>query len=557
MLKPKLITTLKTYNLQSFLHDLSAGVIVGIVALPLAIAFAIASGVGPERGLFTAIIGGFIISFLGGSRVQIGGPTGAFVVIVFSIVQQYGYSGLVTATIMAGIFLIALGLLRLGGLIKFIPYSIVTGFTGGIAVIIFASQIGDFLGLGLATLPADFIGKIETYALHIAQINVYAVLVASLSLTLIALWPKISKRIPGALIVLVLGTVLVYFLKIPVETIGSRFGSIPTMLPAPSLPDLNLATIGALISPAISIAMLAAIESLLSAQVADGMTGFKHRSNMELIAQGVANIVAPIFGGIPATGAIARTATNVKNGARTPIAGIVHALTLLAIMLVLGGLAVYIPMPILAAILIHVSWNMAERHAFKIIFKGQRSDALILATTFLITVFFDLTVAIEVGLAMAAILFIKKMVDLSNVSIIKRELSDDEEEDPSANQKSKNEVPIPSGVAVFELDGPFFFGTVQKFEDTINSGGFAEKVQILRMNAVNYIDADGLHAIEELHRLCGRHHIALLVSEIHTQPYMMVTKTGLDTRMGKHCFLATFDDALKKAALIVMGVEKN
>ena len=432
MMKPELLNCVKTYNFKTFLSDLIAGIIVGIVALPLAIAFAIASGVSPEKGLFTAIIAGFCISAFGGSRVQIGGPTGAFAVIVYGVIQEFGYSGLVTATLMAGVILILLGAFKMGGLVKFIPYTIVTGFTTGIAVTIAAGQIGDFLGLSpdfsvpmkilgneYTKMPGDFLGKIIVYAKSITTINWYSFAMAAICLTIIFVWPKITKRVPASLIVIILATVADLIIKHTTgwqtSTIGSRYGQIPSSLPAPTLPAFSLQTIIKLFPTALSIAVLAAIESLLSAVVADGMTGTKHDSNMELIAQGVANIASPLFGGIPATGAIARTATNIKNGGKTPVAGIIHAVTLLLIMIFLGRFAVYIPMAALAAVLISVAWNMAGLPAVRALLKGQKSDICVFAVTFLITVFVDLTVAIAVGLGLAAFFFIKKMIDLSEV----------------------------------------------------------------------------------------------------------------------------------------------
>jgi SulP family sulfate permease len=546
MLIPKLLTTLKDYNRKTFLSDLSAGVIVGIVALPLSIAFAIASGVTPERGLYTAIIAGFIISLLGGSRVQIGGPTGAFVVIIYAIVQKYGYPGLVMATIMAGVMLVAMGLLQLGGLIKFIPYTIVTGFTSGIAVIIFTSQIGDFFGLTIPSMPGEFLGKIHTYAVNFHSINWVSLSVAVSSLVLIVLWPRFNKKLPGSLIAIIVSTLAVYAFGLPVDTIGTRFGSIPTSLPSPAFPAFDLAVISELISPAISIAILAAIESLLSAVVADGITGHKHRSNMELVAQGIANIVSPIFGGIPATGAIARTATNIKNGGKTPVAGIIHAITLLLIMVFFGKYAVYIPMPALAAILVFVAYNMSEIHAFKSILRGQKSDSIVLITTFLITVFIDLTVAIQVGLVLAAFLFMKKMTDITNVKYVKDEVADEEEEekDPNSIRLRKR----PKDVFIFEIDGPFFFGSVQKFEELLNRNIYNYKILILRMRNANYIDADGLRALEQLNRDCLKHGRILLISDIHSQPFLLCARTGLDKRIGEEKFFGNLDDALAFAA---------
>ena len=442
MFQPELIKTLKDYSFKKFLSDLIAGVIVGIVALPLAIAFAIASGVSPEKGLYTAIVAGFFISLLGGSRVQIGGPTGAFTVLVYAVVQQHGLAGLAVASIMAGIILILLGVFKLGGLVKFIPYTIITGFTAGIAVTIAAGQIGDFFGLtpdfstpmmifGTAyeKMPGTFLAKIAVYIKSAGTVNWYAFAMAAVSLALIFVWPKINKKIPGSLIVIILATVVNLLVgkftngALSCDTIGSRYGEIPRSLPAPSFPVVGIQTIIDLFPTSISIAVLAAIESLLSAVVADGMIGAKHDSDTELIAQGIANIASPIFGGIPATGAIARTATNIKNGGRTPVAGIIHAVTLLLIMLFLGKYAVYIPMAALSAVLVNVAWNMAGFPAIRALLKGQKSDVSVLAVTFIITVIIDLTVAIEVGLALAAFFFIKKMIDVSEVHEYKNQIT--------------------------------------------------------------------------------------------------------------------------------------
>lgn len=546
MFKPELLKSLKGYTAKTFLNDLSAGIIVGIVALPLAIAFAIASGVGPERGIFTAIIAGFIISVLGGSKVQIGGPTGAFVVIIYGVIQKFGYSGLVIATIMAGILLILMGAFKLGGLVKFMPYTIITGFTAGIAVTIFTTQIGDFLGLTTGPMPGDFLGKIKTYTSCIDTINPYALGIAVISLAIIFIWPKFNKKIPGSLVVIILATIITTVFKFPVDTIGSRYGAIPSSLPAPTLPAFNIAQIIDLFPTAVSIAVLAAIESLLSAVVADGMTGSKHDSNMELIAQGIANVASPIFGGIPATGAIARTATNIKNGGKTPIACIIHAITLLLIMLVLGKFVVYIPMAALAAVLVSVSWNMAGIPAIKALLKGQKSDITVLLVTFVITVFIDLTVAIEIGLLFAAFFFIKKMIDVSQVrehrsSIVGGINSDVTEET----------IEIPNGVLVYEIEGPLFFGTVQKFEQAVERAGIEYKALILRMRNTIYLDAGGLRAIEQLKQACDRKNITIILSGIHTQPFLLLQKSGLSSKLGENNIYDNIDSALARSKEIV------
>lgn len=560
MFKPEILNTLKKYSSKTFLNDLTAGIIVGIVALPLAIAFAIASGVEPERGLFTAIIAGFFISLLGGSRVQIGGPTGAFAVIVYGVVAKYGYSGLAAATVMAGILLIMLGAFKMGGLVKFIPYTIVTGFTAGIAVTIATGQIGDFLGLsisvfpeGFSKMPGNFVGKIETYAMNITHINYYSLIMASVCLALIFIWPHFCKKIPGSLIVIILATAANILLKkytgLETDTIGSRYGSIPSTLPSPLLPQFSVETITALFPTSISIAVLAAIESLLSAVVADGMTGTKHDSDTELIAQGIANIASPIFGGIPATGAIARTATNIKNGGKTPVAGIIHAITLLLIMLILGKYAVYIPMAALSAVLINVSWNMAGFPAVKALLKGQKSDIFVLAATFLITVFIDLTVAIEFGLGFAAFFFIKKMIDVSEVQNKRDSIAGG----ISGNEFLEENIEIPESAVVYEIDGPLFFGTVRKFEFAIERAGANAKVLILRMQNMIYIDAGGIHALEQAKAACDKNGITIVISGIHTQPYILFSKMGMIEKLGKENICADIKEALSRTNQLLVN----
>lgn len=556
MFKPELLKSLKGYNSKIFLKDLSAGIIVGIVALPLAIAFAIASGVEPERGIYTAIIAGFLISVLGGSKVQIGGPTGAFVVIVYGVIQNFGYSGLMIATILAGILLVLMGAFKLGGLVKFIPYTIITGFTAGIAVTIFTTQVGDFFGLTTGKMPGDFVGKIKVYAECFNTINWYSFGMALVSLVIIFLWPKINKKIPGSLIVIILATLVNLLINKTLgwqtDTIGSRYGAIPSSLPAPTLPAFNLNQIVDLFPTAISIAVLAAIESLLSAVVADGMIGSKHDSNTELIAQGIANIASPLFGGIPATGAIARTATNIKNGGRTPIAGIIHAITLLLIMLVLGRFVVYIPMAALAAVLVSVSWNMAGFPAIKGIFKGQKSDITVLLVTFVITIFIDLTVAIEVGLLFAAFFFIKKMIDVSEVreqrSSIVGGITTVNPINPDTTEES---LEIPTGVLVYEIEGPLFFGTVQKFEQSVERAKIDYKVIILRMRNTIYLDAGGLRALEQLKEACDKKGVTIVLSGIHTQPYLLLQKTGMAKILGEENIYDHIDKALQRAENLV------
>ncbi|MDP2303771.1 MAG: sulfate permease [Ignavibacteria bacterium] len=552
ILKPKLFTTLKGYTKKQFIADATAGVIVGIVALPLAIAFGIASGVTPEKGIITAIIAGFIISAFGGSRVQIGGPTGAFIIIVYGIVQEYGTTGLAIATIMAGIILVIMGLVKFGSLIKFIPYPVVVGFTSGIALLIFSTQIKDFFGLHIQKVPSEFHEKWISYFENFYSINYYVFGIAMLAMMIMILWPKVTHRIPGSLIAIIVTTVLVMVFKLPVDTIGSRFGEISSAIPSPSSFEINIGVIKNLIGPATVIAILAAIESLLSAVVADGMIGGKHRSNMELIAQGLANIVTPIFGGIPATGAIARTATNIKNGGRTPIAGIIHALTLLLIMLFFGEYANLIPMATLAAILIIVAYHMSEWKTFKSLMKSPKSDIAVLLTTFFLTVIFDLTIAIEIGMILAVLLFMKRMAEVSNVSVITRELEDsDEVSDPNAINKKK----IPEGVEVFEINGPFFFGAAKKFKDQIMAIEEPPKVRIIRMRNVPAVDATGLQTLKDFYHDGKKLNTHLILSGVHTQPLFAMTQAGLLDLYGEDNIFGNIDDALDRAREI-LGLPK-
>jgi len=543
---PKSITTLKSYSRSQFRSDLAAGVIVGVVALPLAIAFAIASGVTPDRGLYTAIIAGFLISALGGSRVQIGGPTGAFVVIVYGIVQKYGIDGLVVATIMAGVILVILGVANLGSAIKFIPHPVVVGFTSGIAVIIFSSQVKDFLGLRMGDLPVEFIPKWLAIGSHLDSINARALAVSLIALLIMVLWPRLSHRIPGPFVALFATTLAVWLFNIPVETIGTRFGAISASLPHPIVPHVSLAQVTALVAPAFTIALLAAVESLLSAVVADGMIGGRHRSNMELIAQGVANIVAPMFGGMPATGAIARTATNIKNGGRTPVAGMVHALTLLLITLFFGRWAALIPLATLAAILVVVSYHMSEWRTFRSELTAPKSDVAVLLTTFSLTVLVDLTVAIEVGMVLAAFLFMRRMAEVTNVSIVTRELADgddDEEDDP--NSVGRREVP--RDVEVFEINGPFFFGAAEQFKDTLGQIAKKPRVLIIRMRDVPAIDSTGLHALHELARSCKHDGTLLLLADVHAQPMFALVRSDMLVELGEENLFGNLDDALDRA----------
>ena len=547
MLVPKLVTTLRGYTRAQLTADLTAGVIVGIVALPLAIAFAIASGVSPERGLYTAIIAGFCISVLGGSRVQIGGPTGAFVVIVYAIVQQHGLDGLIIATLMAGVILIVFGLARFGGAIKFIPYPVTIGFTAGIALIIFSSQVKDFLGLRMGAVPADFLPKWEAFGAAADSVNPGAVAVAVLTLGIIWLWPRVNRRIPGAFIALLATTALVQLLHWPVETIGSRFGAIDAGLPSPHLPAVSLHQIETLVGPAFTIAMLGAIESLLSAVVADGMIGGRHRSNMELVAQGVANIASPLFGGIPATGAIARTATNVKNGGRTPVAGITHAATLLFITLFFGHWAELIPLATLAAILVVVAYHMSEWRSFGAELRGApKSDVAVLLVTFFLTVLVNLTLALEVGMVLAAFLFMRRMAEVTNISVLTHEFQDpvdDFERDPNAVLRRS----VPPGVEVYEITGPFFFGAAETFKDRLSQVARRPQVLILRMRHVPAIDSTGLHALRELVTRSRREGTLVILSDIHAQPVMAIERAGLYDDLGEDNVHGNIDDALNRA----------
>ena len=546
MFVPKSITTLKSYSRSQFRSDLAAGVIVGIVALPLAIAFAIASGVTPDRGLYTAIIAGFLISALGGSRVQIGGPTGAFVVIVYGIVQKYGIDGLIVATIMAGVILVILGIAKLGSAIKFIPHPVVVGFTSGIAVIIFSSQVKDFLGLRMGDLPVEFIPKWRAISSNLDSIDARAFAVSLIALLIMVLWPRVSRRIPSPFVALISTTLAVRLFDIPVETIGTRFGAISANLPHPIVPHVSLAQVTALVAPAFTIALLAAVESLLSAVVADGMIGGRHRSNMELIAQGVANIVAPMFGGMPATGAIARTATNVKNGGRTPVAGMVHALTLLLITLFFGRWAALIPLATLAAILVVVSYHMSEWRTFRSELTAPKSDVAVLLTTFSLTVLVDLTVAIEVGMVLAAFLFMRRMAEVTNVSIVTRELADgDNDEDDDPNSVRRREVP--RGVEVFEINGPFFFGAAEQFKDTLGQIAKKPKVLIIRLRDVPAIDSTGLHALHELARSCKHDGTLLLLADVHAQPMFALVRSDMLVELGEENLFGNLDDALDRA----------
>lgn len=548
MFRPKLFDTLKGYNRQQLANDLLAGLIVGLVALPLAIAFGIASGVTPEKGLFTAIIGGFIISALGGSRVQIGGPTGAFIVIVYGIVQSYGVSGLVIATFIAGILLIVMGLARLGSVIKYIPYPLIVGFTSGIAIVIFSSQVKDLLGLKMGSVPADFPAKWRAYFHYFPTTGLYPTLLGIATVGIIAFWPRVSKKIPGSLVAVLLTTILVSAFHLPVETVGGRFGKIQSSLPHPFIPGLDFHTIKTLIQPAITIALLGGIESLLSAVVSDGMISGNHRSNMELVAQGVANICSSIFGGIPATGAIARTATNVKNGGRTPVAGMTHALTLLLILLFFGKWAALIPMATLAGVLVVVSYNMSEWRSFVSILKGPKYDIAILLTTFLLTVIVDLTTAIEIGMILAAFLFMRSMIRSSSVGFLTPMSGNDDSDEPESSEK----IDLPQGVAIFEVSGPLFFGAAYKFQDAIRMIDRHPKVLIIRMGKVPLIDATGIRVIKEVVKTSEKRGTKLILSEI---PNAQIIKDLTDARLlfavGKANVTTTLQNALERSKAIL------
>lgn len=544
---PKLVTSLAVYDRQQFTRDALAGVVVGIVALPLAIAFAIASGVTPERGLWTAIIAGLIVSALGGSRVQIAGPTGAFVVIVYGVVQKYGVDGLLVATMMAGAMLVLFGLAKLGAVIKFIPHPVVTGFTSGIAVIIFAGQVKDFLGLRMGEVPADFVEKIAVYASHIGDVTPAATGVAVAALAIIIFWPRVSHRVPAPFVALIATTVGVRLLGLDVETVGSRFGAIPSTIPMPQLPEVTLATFNALIGPAFAIAMLGAIESLLSAVVSDGMIGGRHRSNMELVAQGVANLTTPLFGGIPSTGAIARTATNVKNGGRTPVAGIIHALTLLVVTLLAAQWAAMIPMATLAAILVVVAYHMSEWRAFRAELRSPRSDVAVLLVTFALTVLVDLTVAIEVGMVLAAFLFIKRMAEVTNVNAVTREVEDDSDEQVYTGEGAVSRRQIPPDVEVYEINGPFFFGAAELFKDTLARIAKKPRVLIIRMRNVPALDSTGMHALKDVVHRSRQDGTLVLLSDVHMQPLVALTGSPVLEEIGKDRVFSDIDSALRHA----------
>ena len=552
--KPRLFSTLKNYSKETFMSDLMAGIIVGIVALPLAIAFGIASGVSPEKGIITAIIAGFIISLLGGSKVQIGGPTGAFIVIIYGIIQQYGEAGLIVATLMAGILLILLGVFKLGAIIKFIPYPIIVGFTSGIAVTIFTTQIADIFGLnfGGEKVPGDFIGKWMIYFRHFDTVNWWNAVVSILSIIIIAITPRFSKKIPGSLIAIIVVTIGVYVLKTyagidSIDTIGDRF-TIKSELPEAAIPTLNWEAIKDLFPVAITIAVLGAIESLLSATVADGVTGDKHDSNTELIAQGTANLITPLFGGIPATGAIARTMTNINNGGKTPVAGIIHAIVLLLILLFLMPLAQYIPIACLAGVLVIVSYNMSEWRTFKALLKNPKSDVTVLLITFFLTIIFDLTIAIEVGLVIACILFMRRVMETTEISVIKDEIDPNDELDIAVCEEH---LIIPAGVEVYEINGPYFFGIATKFEETMAQLGDRPKVRIIRMRKVPFIDSTGIHNLTSLCKMSQKEKITIVLSGVNEKVHKTLEKSGFYELLGKQNICPNINVALDRAKEII------
>jgi sulfate permease, SulP family len=544
---PKLFSIIKGgITRKQLLKDITAGLIVGIVALPLAIAFAIASGVSPDKGLITAIIGGLIISVLGGSRVQIGGPTGAFIVIIYAIVQEHGINGLTIATFMAGFILIAMGLARMGNLLKYIPYPLIIGFTSGIAVIIFSSQIKDFFGLSIQSVPADFIDKWKVYALNFNQINWIAIVIAVITILIAFNFHRITSKIPGSIVSILLSTAAVHWLKLPVNTIETTFGNIPNHISLPSFPHVNYDTVKALIQPAFAIALLGGIESLLSAVVADGMIGGRHRSNAELVAQGTANCFSAIFGGIPATGAIARTATNIKNGGRTPVAGITHAIVLLLIMLLLAPLAKLIPMACLAGILMVVAYHMSEWRQFKSLLKGNRLDVLILLVTFFLTVVFDLVIAIEVGIVLSSFVLMKRMSE--SLSIQKSGANLFTDQHGFSEKLFDDELPVlPNGVAMFEISGALFFGAAQTFQDTINRLQQNPKVLILRMRNVPFIDATGVYRLKEMIKQFDHKKVSILLSGINPQIKADLEKANIYAVLNRENLLDNIDDSLKRA----------
>lgn len=550
-LKPQLLTSLKTYNRQTLTADIMAGIIVGIVALPLAIAFGIASGVTPEKGIITAIISGFIISLLGGSKVQIGGPTGAFIVIIYGIIQKYGIEGLMIATVMAGVFLLLFGLLKLGTIIKYIPYPIVVGFTSGIAVTIFTTQIKDLFGLTIESVPSDFIEKWGCYISHFSTADLWCSIVGILSVVIIALTPKVSKKIPGSLVAIIVMTVAALILKnyfgvTTIETIGDRF-SVSSAIPDAHMPAMTWDTIKSLVAPALTIAVLGAIESLLSATVADGVIGAHHNSNTELVAQGLANIASPIFGGIPATGAIARTMTNINNGGKTPVSGIVHAIVLLLIFLFFMPLAKYIPMACLAGVLVIVSYGMSGWRSFLALMKNPKSDVTVLLITFFLTIIFDLTVAIEVGLIIACLLFMKRVSEITDVKAVTDEIN----EESDMIKDNAEHLAIPEGVEVYEINGPYFFGAGNKFEEVMAAFGDRPKVRIIRMRKVPFVDSTGIHNLTNLCEMSHNEGIEVVLSGVCEKVHKQLEKARFYDILGNENICSHINLALERANEII------
>ena len=552
-LKPSLWATMKHYDRKMFTSDLMAGIIVGIVALPLAIAFGIASGVTPEKGIITAIVAGLIVSVFGGSKVQIGGPTGAFIIIIYGIIQQYGMEGLAIATLMAGVFLILFGLLHLGTIIKYIPYPIIVGFTSGIAVTIFTTQIKDLFGLDLKEVPSDFIEKWIVYGSNFDTIDLWSALIGVASVVVIAITPRFSKKIPGSLIAIILMTVVALLLKqfagvTSIETIGDRF-SISGQLPDAQVPEMTWATIKSLVSPALTIAILGAIESLLSARVADGVIGDHHDSNTELVAQGLANLASPLFGGIPATGAIARTMTNINNGGKSPVAGIVHAAVLLLIFLFLMPLAQYIPMACLAGVLVIVSYGMSGWRSFRSLMKNPKSDVAVLLITFFLTIIFDLTIAIEVGLIIACLLFMRRVSENTEVKVILNEIDPNDELDISKG--NLEHLSIPKGVEVYEINGPYFFGAGNRFEEIMATLGDRPKVRIIRMRKVPFVDSTGIHNLTNLCIMSQKEGIQVVLSGVTPSVHAVLAKSGFNELLGEEFICSHINIALAKAKEIV------
>lgn len=550
-LKPQLLTSLKTYNRQTLTADIMAGIIVGIVALPLAIAFGIASGVTPEKGIITAIISGFIISLLGGSKVQIGGPTGAFIVIIYGIIQKYGIEGLMIATVMAGVFLLLFGLLKLGTIIKYIPYPIVVGFTSGIAVTIFTTQIKDLFGLTIESVPSDFIEKWGCYISHFSTADLWCSIVGILSVVIIALTPKVSKKIPGSLVAIIVMTIAAlimknYFGVTTIETIGDRF-SVSSAIPDAQIPAMTWETIKSLVAPALTIAVLGAIESLLSATVADGVIGAHHNSNTELVAQGLANIASPIFGGIPATGAIARTMTNINNGGKTPVSGIVHAIVLLLIFLFFMPLAKYIPMACLAGVLVIVSYGMSGWRSFLALMKNPKSDVTVLLITFFLTIIFDLTVAIEVGLIIACLLFMKRVSEITDVKAVTDEIN----EESDMIKDNAEHLTIPEGVEVYEINGPYFFGAGNKFEEVMAAFGDRPKVRIIRMRKVPFVDSTGIHNLTNLCEMSHNEGIEVVLSGVCEKVHKQLEKARFYDILGSNNICSHINLALERAKEII------